>query len=341
MPLKDIYVYKQQKLYAKVQQGQYYLLKDNSFYLANEQIGEILDILPEGIDLKIMLKSFNVDSALELLPYLRNTIGEFDSSYSSTKTNFDKPNLSNLDTKESIFPNILDVSLNIPPTLLYSVEHSNPNLNKTQHLSLSGYQHKIQVNIINNVINDSYGDFILKPYNDNYPQLPYNEHLNVSFMKEFGFNVPFNALIYDNEIKLLHYIIKRFDIDSNGNKLPQVSLNTLMKSNDKYDSSIEEISNFLRDRLDSTQKIQFLKYIYANALLHNNDLHKKNISFVFKDNKLHLSPVYDVINIYAVKGLDNKQCVLSINNHTDNIKISYFKESSTNLGLDFNEVKKI
>ena len=216
-----------------------------------------------------------------------------------------------------------------------------------QNLSLSGYQHKLQVNIIDNIIKIGYGDFILKPNHEKFFKLPINEHLNVSFMKEFGFEVPFNALAYEEYDKEYHYLIKRFDIDENGNKLPQISLNALMKHTDeeKYKGTIEEISTFLKDRLDSTQKMQFLKFIYANALLYNNDLHKKNIGFIFKDGKLQLSPIYDILNIYAIEStskfdaLGKEQCTLPIRGHKNGIRINYFKQSSENLGLDFKKVQ--
>lgn len=332
---KTTYIYKQHKLYGRVIEQNFELFENNKYILVNDKKSEIIDILPEGIDLQIMLRLFNAKEPIELLPYLKNTIGDFDFSTSPNKTRFNKPIMSNI-TLKSKFPNILPCNLDIIP------EHLNPNIytpNGIQKLSLSGYQHKLQVSIIDNVIKEDYGDFILKPYNDNYSQLPENEHLNVSFMKEFGFEVPFNAIVYDKWQDNFHYLIKRFDIDENGNKLPQISLNALMKSSDKYKGTIEEISTFLKDRLDSTQKMQFLKFIYANALLYNNDLHKKNIGFIFKDNKLQLSPVYDIINCYPIKKISNEQCVLPIKNHTDGIRINYFKQSSQNIGLDFDKVQ--
>lgn len=338
---KEIYIYKQQKLYGKVERGQYYLFENDDYILANDKVSEITDILPEGIDLQIMLNSFNAKQPIELLPYLKNTIGDFDFSTQADKTHFDKPIMSNI-ALEPKFPNILPCKIDIPPS------HLEPSIyapNGIQKLSLSGYQHKLQVSIIDNVIKEEYGDFILKPNSERFWDLPINEHLNVSFMKEFGFEVPFNAIVYEEYNKEYHYLIKRFDIDENGNKLPQISLNALMQDKDKYAETIESISTFLKDRLDSTQKMQFLKFIYANALLYNNDLHKKNIGFIFKGNKLQLSPVYDILNIYAIKPtsklekLGKEQCALSIKGHIDGIQISYFKQSCENLGLDFKEVQ--
>ena len=338
---KEIYIYKQQKLYGKVERGQFYLLENDKYVLNDSGTSELLDILPEGIDLQIMLNSFNAKQPIELLPYLKNTIGDFDFSTQADKTHFDKPIMSNI-ALEPKFPNILPCKIDIPPS------HLEPSIyapNGIQKLSLSGYQHKLQVSIIDNVIKEDYGDFILKPNSERFWDLPINEHLNVSFMKEFGFEVPFNAIVYEEYNKEYHYLIKRFDIDENGNKLPQISLNALMQDKDKYAGTIESISTFLKDRLDSTQKMQFLKFIYANALLYNNDLHKKNIGFIFKDGKLQLSPVYDILNIYAIKPtskmekLGKEQCALSIKGHIDGIQISYFKQSCENLGLDFKKVQ--
>lgn len=338
---KEIYVYKQQKLYGKVERGQFYLLENGNYVLNDGGTSELVDILPEGIDLQIMLRAFNIENPIELLPYLKNTIGDFDFSTSPNKTYFDKPVLSNI-TLEPKFPNILPYKIDIPPS------HLEPSIyapNGIQKLSLSGYQHKLQISIIDNIIKEDYGDFILKPNSDRFWDLPLNEHLNISFMKEFGFEVPFNAIVYEEYNKEYHYLIKRFDIDENGNKLPQISLNALMKDKNKYAGTIESISTFLKNRLDSNQKMQFLKFIYANALLYNNDLHKKNIGFIFKDSKLQLSPIYDILNIYAAKpaskfdSLGKEQCILSIKGHKDGIRINYFKQSSENIGLDFKKVQ--
>ena len=85
----------------------------------------------------------------------------------------------------------------------------------------------------------------------------------------------------------------------------------------------------------------FLQYIYANALVFNNDLHKKNISFIFDNNGLNLSPVYDVINIYVIRKLQKTQCVLHINGKLNRIQIEDFKQSSEILELDFYKVRDL
>ena len=161
----------------------------------------------------------------------------------------------------------------------------------------------------------------------------------MEFMRKLGFEVPFNAIVYDERFDSYHYLIKRFDIDENGKKLPQISLNALMREKNKYSGSIDKVIEFLNNKIDENQKTLFLKFIYANALVFNNDLHKKNISFIYKNNKLEFSPIYDVINVFIIKGKDNNQVALPINGKKANIQISYFKNISEEFGLEFNKIK--
>ena len=336
-----IYVFKQGKLHAQIKGEECYLFKNNALVLDNSFLNEIVDILPEGIDLKIMLEAFCCKNPIRLLPYLKNSIGDFSFSFSANGSNLVNAMVSNIHLEQR-FPNILNANLEVNAESL-NPKYSNFSIhnNLSQHLSLSGYQHKLQVSIIDNTIRENYADFILKPANDDFCNLAINEHLNVSFMREFGFKVPHNAIIYDKNFRQYHYLIQRFDRDKKGNALPQISLNALMRSEDKYKGSIEKICHFLKDKLCDTQKMLFLQYIYANALVFNNDLHKKNISFIFDNNGLNLSPVYDVINIYVIRKLQKTQCILHINGKLNRIQIEDFKQSSEILELDFYKVRDL
>lgn len=373
-----LYIFKHNELYAKLEKElenyQCYEFKNGTFIPSESVLHEVLDILPEGIDLALMLKRYNRKNPLDLLPYLKNTIGDFSFSYHlppskhlkadnlqfsiSQKYMRELNTISNI-TIQNHFPNILNAKIDIPQNALKPsgntdslgtslLTQSLPTQSfPMQKLSLSGYQHKLQVSIIDNVIREAYSDFILKPANEFY-NLAINEHLNVSFMGELGFEVPQNGIVYDERFAQYHYLIKRFDRGKSGESIPLISLNALMQSNDKYSGSIEKICDFLHehlddshDRLEQEQRLKFLSYIYANALVFNNDLHKKNISFVFKNNALRLSPTYDVINIYAVKKLENMQCALPINGKLNRICIDDFAKASKKLGLDFATTKEV
>lgn len=331
------YVYKDNKLYARILKNEYSLYIDKKFISKNDEIDEILDILPEGVDLEIMKRSFNTKNKLELFSYLKNPIGNFKFSKSFKAELKEDIVISNLD-KKNTFPNILNAKIDIEYESLKADDDLDIKLLNTQRLSISGYQHKLQISILDNIIAENYSDYILKSANE-YLNLAVNEHMHMEFMRKLGFEVPFNAIVYDERFDSYHYLIKRFDIDENGKKLPQISLNALMREKNKYSGSIDKVIEFLNNKIDENQKTLFLKFIYANALVFNNDLHKKNISFIYKNNKLEFSPIYDVINVFIIKGKDNNQVALPINGKKANIQISYFKNISEEFGLEFNKIK--
>lgn len=331
------YVYKDNKLYARILKNEYSLYIDKKFISKNDEIDEILDILPEGVDLEIMKRSFNTKNKLKLFSYLKNPIGNFKFSKSFKAELKEDIVISNLD-KKNTFPNILNAKIDIEYESLKADDDLDIKLLNTQRLSISGYQHKLQVSILDNIIAENYSDYILKSANE-YLNLAVNEHMHMEFMRKLGFEVPFNAIVYDERFDSYHYLIKRFDIDENGKKIPQISLNALMREKNKYSGSIDKVIEFLNNKIDENQKTLFLKFIYANALVFNNDLHKKNISFIYKNNKLEFSPIYDVINVFIIKGKDNNQVALPINGKKANIQISYFKNISEEFGLEFNKIK--
>ena len=106
------YVYKDNKLYARILKNEYSLYIDKKFISKNDEIDEILDILPEGVDLEIMKRSFNTKNKLELFSYLKNPIGNFKFSKSFKAELKEDIVISNLD-KKNTFPNILNAKIDI------------------------------------------------------------------------------------------------------------------------------------------------------------------------------------------------------------------------------------
>lgn len=269
---ETLYIFKSEKLYGKIENKKLFRLdKENLFIEDMNGWNELLDILPQGQDLTIMKNSFNLKDDKEVFYFLKNPIGDF---YFSTSQEYkaDHLKLSNLENEKITFPNELNLNINIDYSQMYPASHQS---SQNQKLSISGYQHKLQIIIEENQIKESYSNFILKPASRDLSKVAINEHLNTTFLKELGFEIPFNAIIFDERFGEYSYIIKRFDIDKNSKKIPQISLNALMKSNDQYEGNIEEISNFLTDKLSKEEKTKFIKFIFANTLVFNSDLHKK------------------------------------------------------------------
>jgi serine/threonine-protein kinase HipA len=148
-------------------------------------------------------------------------------------------------------------------------------------------------------VTDRGGEFILKPQNTLYPQLPENEDLTMRLAEEIGFDIPMHGLIYSKDQKLT-YFIKRFDRYGKGNKYSVEDFAQLAgKSRDtKYDYSMEKVAGIIDNycTFPSIEKIKLFKLSIFNFLTGNEDQHLKNFSLITKDNKVTLTPFYDLIN---------------------------------------------
>ena len=374
---ENLYIFKQNKLYGRLKkwwsnEAKFELYKNGNFTHTPRAAALLDDLYPDGIDLHIMRQALVLvddekrelirrlrvyhGSDKQLLPYLQNTVGDFNFSFDKNETRFLKPILSNFTPEKDEFANILPLKIAIKKRLLYPDEDFKLLCSNMQNLSLGGTQHKLQVSIKDGVIEQDYADYILKPSHFRYENLAVNEHLHTTFMREFGFEVPFNALVFDERLGKYHYIIKRFDIDERADKKFVISLDAMTRAKDGYfmrfgelrkygtkgEGDLEKYANFLKDDFEKAAKISILNYFYANALLYNSDFHKKNISFVRQNDTLKLSPCYDIINILALTKLEHlysfPQCCLPINYKKNEIVIRDFKQASDNFGLEFDEV---
>ena len=117
-------------------------------------------------------------------------------------------------------------------------------------IGISGYQYKFSVSVDKDIKVISHneeedGDYIMKPYNTEnliydsgdtsayIPHLLVNEHIFMTLARDFGFSIPYNAIIKHKQDYL--YIIKRFD-RYKGSKIDHHEILTLIgkNSSEKY-----------------------------------------------------------------------------------------------------------
>lgn len=170
-------------------------------------------------------------------------------------------------------------------------------------MSIQGVQPKLSARLSTAessfIIVDTGGNYILKPQNNYYPQLPENENLTMKLAEIIGLEVPLNGMVYSKDGKLT-YFIKRFDRYGKNKKysledFAQLSGNS---RDTKYDYSMEKLKDIL-SKYCTFPLIEFSKLFRLtlfNFLVGNEDQHLKNYSLITKDNKVELSPVYDLIN---------------------------------------------
>ena len=110
---------------------------------------------------------------------------------------------------------------------------------KQQGMSISGFQPKLQLIIEEDHFDsvNQQGNYILKPSPEEYPFLAENEHATMCVMKELGFEVPENGLVFfadaENQPEFA-FVIKRFDRDEQQKAIHQEQLDGAMNIRDKY-----------------------------------------------------------------------------------------------------------
>ncbi len=170
-------------------------------------------------------------------------------------------------------------------------------------LSIQGVQPKLsaKLNIYkgNFELVDRYGTYILKPQNPSFPQLPENEDLTMRMGEVAGIEIPLHGMVFSKD-GALTYFIKRFDRFGKKKKLAVEDFAQLAgKSRDtKYEYSMEKIvlllDNFCTFPL--LEKIKLFRLTIFNYLTGNEDMHLKNFTLITRDEKVELSPAYDLLN---------------------------------------------
>ena len=215
---------------------------------------------------------------------------------------------------ENSFPNLINAKIMIADEILDATAN-------TEHSDLSGYQTKVDINIVDeNIVESKNAEYLLKPRNkmqsnyfnpdENskkryYPYIAINEHLFMTFAKnELGFDVPYSAIVKAKDVDY-HYVTKRYD-RINGLKYNQVDFAQVMgiKSTDKYKSSSEELFVVINKKLSSKEaKLKALMFYYYSYLIKHADLHLKNIGALEIGNKKYiLAPLYDLISVGVYNG---------------------------------------
>lgn len=170
-------------------------------------------------------------------------------------------------------------------------------------LSIAGVQPKLSVrlNIPNHRFDivDRGGVYIVKPPHPIYPELPENEDLTMRLAKTTGIDVPFHALIYGSDGSR-SYLIKRFDRHGHRKKYATEDFSQLSNHtrDTKYDSSMEKLIPILDKHCSFPvlEKVKLFRLMLFCFLVGNEDMHLKNFSLIRRQNKIELSPAYDLVN---------------------------------------------
>src|SRR3972149_7543263 len=213
---------------------------------------------------------------------------------------------------------------------------------RADKMSIQGVQPKLsaKLNPQNEVFDivDRDGDHILKPQNNFYPELPENESLTMKLADMIDIEVSLSGMIYSFDRKLT-YFIKRFDRYGKSKKLSIEDFAQLAgKSREtKYDYSMEKLINIIDNfcTFPAIEKVKIFRLTIFNFLVGNEDMHLKNFSLITRENKVELSPAYDLLNTTIVLPNEPEEIALPLagkkQNLSSKILIDYFGKERLNL----------
>ena len=176
------------------------------------------------------------------------------------------------------------------------------------------------------------GNFILKPQNIIFPQMPENEHLTMKLAELLGIQTVTSSLIRLKSGEL-SYITKRIDRASSNRKIHMLDMFQITEAFDKYKSSMEKVGKAVNEYSSSTllDVVRLYEVTVFSYLTGNNDMHLKNFSMILKGEDWVFSPAYDLLNVQLHLPEDKEETALTIGGKKSRLT----KADFINLGLKF------
>jgi len=220
----------------------------------------------------------------------------------------------------------LDELLDLP----YSVEEQiHEAETRATKMSIQGVQPKLsaKLNVKGKVFEvvDTGGRFILKPQNQLYRCLPENEAITMHLASAVGIETPFHGMIYAKD-GTLTYFIKRFDRQGYRKRaLEDFAQLAGLSRVTKYNYSMERLVPILEQHctFPKLEKLKLLRLTLFNYLVGNEDAHLKNFSLIRLNQKVQLSPAYDLLNTTIVMKV-TEELALPLNGKKNNLNRKLF-----------------
>jgi serine/threonine-protein kinase HipA len=219
-----------------------------------------------------------------------------------------------------------------------------------QRIALTGVQPKLSVKLESNRKNGKrltivglWGNYILKPQNLDYEQMPEVEDLTMHLANLFQIKTCQHCLLQASDGQLV-YLAKRFDRD-NEKKIHVEDFCQLgeFQTEQKYDSSYERCGKLIKKYCTNSglDMVNYFELLVFSFLAGNNDMHMKNFSVVHQQNAVLLSPAYDLINGSLINPKDKEDVALKFNGKKKNLKRRDFEILASVLKIPETTVKRI
>ncbi len=237
-------------------------------------------------------------------------------------------------------PPILDYTMSEMAELAKEVVESS--------VTVPGVQPKLSLGFIKNVLQDGNkgrltvmgalgGNYILKPQNEIFPQMPENEHLTMRIAELCGISVVPSTLIRLKSGEL-SYLTKRIDRTETGEKIHMLDMFQILEAFDKYKNSVEKVGKAVAEHSSNTllDLLRLFEVVLFSYITGNNDMHLKNFSLILLNQDWTLAPAYDLLNVNLHIPEDTEEMALTIGGKKKRLTKSDF----INLGLSLQLTEK-
>jgi len=278
-----------------------------------ERRDKLLSVVADNAD--ILTKLYNVQGDFRFIPHF-----ELFKYKSTAQTRPAWHTVKHKILGENSYPNLIEAKILISDEILEEAS-------QREHSSLSGYQHKIDINlnIEKGTIEESEQDaaYLMKPLNRTmtdyfardenkqkryYPYLALNEHLFMTFAKnELNLNTPYSGVVFSKDGDF-HYIVKRYDRYGQyayGQYDMAQLLNIPSEKKYKIDT-VTLLDTFTKKVKDEESLLNMFRFQIYSSLIQHSDFHAKNVSVLDAGKEKYiLAPLYDVISVGIYNGNAN------------------------------------
>lgn len=186
------------------------------------------------------------------------------------------------------------------------------------------------------------GNYIFKPPNQEFEQMPENEHLTMRIAESFGINTVPSSLIRLSSGEIA-YITKRVDRTEDGQKLHMLDMFQITEAFDKYRSSMEKIGKAIHEYSENTllDKVFLFELTLFSFLTGNNDMHLKNFSMINGPTGWVLAPAYDLLNVSIIIPEDSEELALTVEGRKKNLTRANFDSFGKGIGLTERQIERV
>lgn len=213
-------------------------------------------------------------------------------------------------------------------------------------MTVTGVQPKLSLNLTDGenkkepkrfTIVGLWGNYILKPPAEKYPQMPEVENLTMHLAEIAKINVVPHSLICLKSGQLA-YITKRIDrVDKQKLHMEDMCQLTERQTEHKYLASYEQVAKAILKYSTSPglDLVNFAELILFSFLTGNADMHLKNFSLIYDPtNGPVLSPAYDLLSTVLVNPKDDEDLALNLNGRKKKINRKDFDSAFSTMKLD-------